>query len=628
MRNAIIDWCFRAFKEIGRVPACAGRDVLGVRWEQPDSLPFGTLGQAFFLLELYGSTYDEEVKQALDATIASLEEHDANTHTYNYSLFHGRGGLLYFYVELYRRMGNERFLDNALRLSRIYTGGPARLFTLSGDPGLYRGSAGLALALLHLYAESGDKSLLANLEELAGSLLAGARLSGNGIGWDKLTEHGRWGRGFSYGASGCAFLFLELGKFFRNDAFFHLADRMIDPDAGNPECALFDRVGIDCVTCYSAQLQNRIPVFDIGLEQELLEASNDSSLSAGLYFGRAGLGLLCFEASRLASDTRPAQMAHAFAEALLARPATATGRGTALAGCAGEGYFLLRLLNTTDASSLLFPRVSPPKKAPPIQIGFDSIFLSGSRELYAPMLRRQFPFSYGHLEKEMDAQFPAPGKDTLPTPEEWIDRLCKAPGQTGLRNDSEWNKLLDKDRFLLRAQRHFEALPLAVDPDWQAITRNLLRDDLDSLSFVWTPDLQLYHPGPRPVLNGTWDIPDITALFMDHGADSFICARTPANGVKLVPLGRDLLAFDLFAVPASVNDAAEQLTVFIYAQDELVQQVVQVYLDADGPAQLAHAIRAMIRRVACHYYMEGFLVAAPLPVTNEELHCAHTITHK
>ena len=626
MRNAILDRSFRIFKERSRQPARAGRDPLGVLWDRPDSLPFGITGQAFFLLELFDATRDEEVKRALDGAVATLEAHAAAASTYNYGLWQGRGGLLYLYVELYRRLDDGRFLDAALRLARIYTGGAARLFALSGSPDLYGGSSGLALALLHLYAETGEPDLLAALEELTAALLNTARLKGEDIGWDVFWERGPWGKGMAYGITGTAFTFLELGRFFRNDSFLALAERMIGVHEQSKECTLYDRIGSYSIKCYSDKLRNKTSCLDKKLEEELLFAVSDDKGPAGLYFGRAGLGQLCLEAAQVADYNGLTGIAHAAAKKLLALENVAMGNDVGMAGSAGEGYFLLRLLRG-GGSGLLLPCVPPPRKEPSFQIGFDSIFFSVTRDLYAPFLRRQFPFTYSCLEKDFATELAALEGDSLLAPEAWIERLEASAIMTS-PDAAEVKRLLDKDRFLLHAQRLFESLPPAVAPQWQLITHDLLReeDDFDRLDFMWAPGLPVYHPFPQPA-EDAGETERIMALFTDDGADAFICLRTAANGVTPIPLGRDLLAFELFARPRCVHDATADVCAFIQAQETPVQLAIRAFLDVEGPEQVPHAIRNMIRRVVRYYYMEGFLVAAQR-ANMEHQQASHTVSLK
>jgi len=184
----------------------------------------GTAGIILFLMELYKHTNDERYREAvLRGTAWTTVYCEKNPPAYT-SFITGRLGFSYLLMQLHRArefFGDQNWMDKALNITRAckpILSSPIKVDDLIG------GNCGMALCLLHLYNESREEWLLELLDLLIGHLLHSASLGTKGIYWDRSGNSTTGLCGYSHGAAGFGFLFLELGHFFKNESFYKLAE--------------------------------------------------------------------------------------------------------------------------------------------------------------------------------------------------------------------------------------------------------------------------------------------------------------------------------------------------------------------------------------------------------------------
>ncbi len=85
------------------------------------------------------------------------------------------------------------------------------------------GIAGTLLGLLYIYAIVNEAWLLEYIQEYIDALLKNARFGKVGLYWDTSKNQSQPLCGFSHGSSGVGFVFLELGRYFNNPAFYFVA---------------------------------------------------------------------------------------------------------------------------------------------------------------------------------------------------------------------------------------------------------------------------------------------------------------------------------------------------------------------------------------------------------------------
>jgi lantibiotic modifying enzyme len=167
----------------------------------------GTAGIALFLAELHAVTGAEAVRQTARAAIGQALAHaDAVPAAAARGLYAGRPGIAYAAARCGQRLGDERLLLRARRL----TGARAPEAGASSACGLAGGSAGAIAGLVALARLLGDERLLARAGGLADELAAAARRGPDGWCWPPApgAEHGLCG--LADGAAGVAWALLEL----------------------------------------------------------------------------------------------------------------------------------------------------------------------------------------------------------------------------------------------------------------------------------------------------------------------------------------------------------------------------------------------------------------------------------
>lgn len=89
------------------------------------------------------------------------------------------------------------------------------------------GCSGILVATLHKTALKKASELLTNIDELTGHLIDNCSISRRGLIWDRSVTNILGLCGFSHGASGIAFAFLELSRLFSNMSFSWLAQEIL-----------------------------------------------------------------------------------------------------------------------------------------------------------------------------------------------------------------------------------------------------------------------------------------------------------------------------------------------------------------------------------------------------------------
>lgn len=618
-RDRTLAYAFAVFDDLRRQQdqpfGASGCDSLGVTWRRPDNLLFGELGQLFFLLELHACTHDGEALQLLRHLLARIEDQCARQSTYNYSFFDGRMGLVYLYVCLFRDLSEEEYLQKALALTQLHSNQFAQQFMLSGSAGLYQGIAGMLVVLVHLFAASGAPGLLGTIEQYASALVAGARLQQKGIGWE--------GRpGMAYGASGCAFVMLLLGRFFGNDAFFQLAGEALafdehclqkrgaDPQLQGQAWTVIAGAELALLKIYSGGLQQKDAQGDHEALEKHIRKAAALPLGSGLYFGWAGAGLIALEAQRLTGEERYNALAEQLAENLLVQ-ADARAGNTLADGAPGNAYFLLNLLQK-DRGSLLFPVVAG-NSSQAIRTSFDSILLSGLPELAKPIFVKALPCTFARLEKKLAEPLQDfAGQEHPASLAHFFDHLGSYVEIRVAGGDDELRKCFDKDLFVLQLNDTLDtgAVDAGEEREWKDTIDLLLLDDalFNRLAFVHRPGLRIYDPEPLADLDGTLDATAMAALFTDYGKDAIACIPSSARAPECVTLGADKLVFDLFAQPCFADWAGNCITRFLLAQQPAVVAMMQAHLGAESSGQLPQKIGDLVTRVVRYYFMEGLLM--------------------
>lgn len=190
-------------------------------WQVSESLYSGVAGIVFFLMELYKKTEDPKYLDAVTEGAKWLEKYCDKNHTSYYAFYTGRMGVSYLMIQLADFFGDDSYKTKALKIAD-----KCEVFLQSNYKvdDLINGSSGTLLGLLHLHAATGEESLLKKIELFTDHLINNLHFGECGVYWDRSSKNITGLCGFSHGASGIGYVFLELGHYFSNPTFYRIAE--------------------------------------------------------------------------------------------------------------------------------------------------------------------------------------------------------------------------------------------------------------------------------------------------------------------------------------------------------------------------------------------------------------------
>lgn len=193
-----------------------------VQWIISEGLYSGTAGIVYYFMELHKRTNDERYLKAVVEGARWLEHHCASNSTDYYAFYTGRMGVSYLMLVLARYFNDDSYKTKALKIAE---GCEAFLTTDRKIDDLINGCSGTLLGLLHLHAATGDEGVLKSIEKYTEHLIERANITPYGFYWDRSGTNIKGLCGFSHGAAGIGYVFLELGRYFGNDSFYQLAEK-------------------------------------------------------------------------------------------------------------------------------------------------------------------------------------------------------------------------------------------------------------------------------------------------------------------------------------------------------------------------------------------------------------------
>lgn len=190
-------------------------------WISSETIYTGVSGIALFFLELYKHTGKERY---LDTTLEAFrwveDQVEKNPEPSSYALFTGRMSVSFAFLRLYQFDQQTVTLQKALKTAR-----KAEQFLLNTNhiDDLINGTSGTIIGLLHLHAASGEEWILTTIDAFLQRLLERAQIGKKGLYWDRSHQQICGLCGFSHGAAGVGFAFLEAGRYFQNDNLSEVA---------------------------------------------------------------------------------------------------------------------------------------------------------------------------------------------------------------------------------------------------------------------------------------------------------------------------------------------------------------------------------------------------------------------
>ncbi|MGH7202873.1 MAG: lanthionine synthetase LanC family protein, partial [Candidatus Levyibacteriota bacterium] len=205
-----------------------------VTWKQSENIYSGVSGIVLFLIALYKQTLDKKYLSVSEDAMKWVDWYCKQNSTDNYALFTGRMGVSFTFLKLYEATNNKSYLEKALAVAQ-----PSLAFLESSSSmnDYLNGFSGALLGLLHLHAATKESWILDHIKQYTQKLLKNARFGNVGLYWDTSLNEIHPLCGFPHGPSGIGFVFLELGHYFQDSAYYHIAEQAFayENDYFNPE---------------------------------------------------------------------------------------------------------------------------------------------------------------------------------------------------------------------------------------------------------------------------------------------------------------------------------------------------------------------------------------------------------
>ncbi|WP_293313904.1 lanthionine synthetase LanC family protein [Pedobacter sp. UBA5917] len=186
----------------------------------------GNCGIILFFLTLYQSDGNIDHLRIVNKGMHRILNADAVLNPKFFALYTGLGGVIYTCLKVFEVTGEYFYKEKALELTlsnrQELTEGLLKTDLLSG----YSGNL---LMLTLLYHHTADVSVLNMVNLLMDRLITEARISEQGFKWDYSGSKKAYDSmtGFSHGASGIAWVLMQVGAYFKTDGLIYLAEEAL-----------------------------------------------------------------------------------------------------------------------------------------------------------------------------------------------------------------------------------------------------------------------------------------------------------------------------------------------------------------------------------------------------------------
>lgn len=372
-----------------------------------DTIFTGTTGVVLFFISLF--KYTKDIRHLKTAVLGStwIENYIKDTPKAGYpSFYSGRTGVSYMFIKLFEVTGERDYLGKSLNNIKGLEDKLKRT-NLSSD--LLSGIAGNVFVITYLYTHLKDKYLLSLINTCLQNLLDKIIIAKKGLKWNYSIIDIDSLCGLSHGASGIAFVFLEIGRCFGNNSFFWLAHQAMmyeseyyDHESNNwldlrvPSFEIAEKAYIENKNDFFRKTTDddynfwshgavgvglvRLLAFEYtNNEKYLMEAERAIKKTIETDFirhrnssyiisqGKAGNAELFFEAYRITGDLNYLNYTREIASQVITfrQKSGHFPRGLdpnkddngLFLGRTGIGYFLLRCLDAENIDSILLPRI-------------------------------------------------------------------------------------------------------------------------------------------------------------------------------------------------------------------------------------------------------------------------------
>jgi Lanthionine synthetase C-like protein len=181
----------------------------------------GNCGIALFFLKLYQFDGNTDHLRIVNKAMYRILNSREVLHPKFFALYTGLGGVVYTCLKIFEVTDDEFYKDKALALTLHNEKELTEL--LKAD--LLSGYTGNLLLLSLLYHHTNHPKVLSMVSLLIDRLIAEARISARGLKWDYSRSKKAYDSmtGFSHGASGIAWVLMQVGQYFNASGLIYLA---------------------------------------------------------------------------------------------------------------------------------------------------------------------------------------------------------------------------------------------------------------------------------------------------------------------------------------------------------------------------------------------------------------------
>ncbi len=532
------------------------------------SLYTGISGVLLYFGQLYGQTGEPKYFSVLEDGLNWLKKNKIKYEQKNYSFYAGQLGIVYTLTQISKLVPvNQKaaYLDLALEITEKASAHQYKIAEHVTD--LIGGIAGMIIALLHLHSCRQEAWIIKDIQLLFRSIIERTSLSKAGIFWERNPKHKNGLCGFAHGASGFAFVFLELGSYFKNKAFYKLAEltlahenlfydaeimdwidlRYLDEELEwmaksyrDTRQINFDKKKKMTAWCHGAPGigLTRLRAFELTKEKQYLKGLESALLKTKAFFekptglclchGITGNALLFLELYKRLEDDRYLEFSVNIGKSLakelppfglanFAEKITSLPVYSLFLGQMGLGYFMLQLANPLTFDSVLFPAINDSYQGPANYLT-DVSFLDVSNELYLVC----YPKSYVLLDEKIRTPI-----GEIPS-ENFVEALGRSfQNSIKAKASSAINEIfkIEQNKLLSLANVEDNATLEIVDRLEKERNKEKLKQDINSLVLKLSKTIQLFE-NTRNWGGSNWR----TAESEEEGPYYLVCKLT-AKGV-------------------------------------------------------------------------------------------------
>jgi Lanthionine synthetase C-like protein len=623
-RSSILELSFDTYhylvSQISDMDNAAYQDVNGVTWNNADNICTGKLGTLFFFLELVKETGDNEVWTTITRELEWFDQYISQKETYNYTLFNGRTGLAWFYLDLYRYTGDISFLEKTRHLVKAYLDSDSYRYGIISGHGLYNGTAGLALIFLHIYAETGETWLIPYIEAYILKLTHDCYITDKGICWGSL-DRSKNSIGLGTGATGTGLFFAQLSMLTGDHTFLELAqlaikeeDRYLTgviPANGRgamtmPASLSHGLSGMLLGRLYSDNgvIPGNYRKYWNHLQDMVCRSLHapENNMNDGIFHGAAGVGMAFREAYRSTGDNTFMETATAIAAKLVKRIRSGEKIHHSMDGLSGAAYFLLHILNVEKDAGIVLP-INTGKNVPALT--------TDSSCFYEMLLKKDFSNALSLFKQELPDELNTLRQQSI-HPGYFIDHLKIILN----RRPSDLNTLFEKELQVWNTKIGLIAGSMHQEDDLERLLdmENVLGKNNDwfmESRFAVSQKARIRSYEAPLAADEMFDVREFVIFFEQYGLHSFSYKINDAGALEATKLGRSKLVLDKLDKPRPGREVVEQIKGFLFRQNVEVVAVMKTFYATSNLQALSKILSDSVLDMIKQLYIDEVIVIVP-----------------